>query len=134
MAENWTRDQALELCKRVEAICPTYGCHVALTGGLLYKDGPRKDCDILFYRIRQIDVIDTDGLFAALAAIGISKVGGFGWCHKAKYEGRKIDCFFPEEPGGEYERDDSEAASELRAEIAEWKSEQRRDDAMMEKF
>ena len=50
---NWTQQHAIELCKRIESVCPRYGCHVALTGGLLYKDGPRKDCDILFYRIRQ---------------------------------------------------------------------------------
>lgn len=78
----------------------------ALTGGLLYRDGPRKDCDILFYRIRQIDAIDEDGLFAALAEIGVVKMSGFGWCHKAEYHGKPIDCFFPEEQGGEYVRAD----------------------------
>ncbi len=101
---KWTRDQGLALCRAVEAICPAYGCHVALTGGLLYKDGERKDCDILFYRIRQVEKIDEEGLFSALATIGVQKTGGFGWCHKAEFEGRKIDCFFPEESGGEYVR------------------------------
>ena len=27
---------------------------------------------------------------------------GFGWCYKAKLNGKPIDCFFPEEQGGEY--------------------------------
>jgi len=94
------------LCREVEAICPNFGCHVALTGGLLYKDGARKDCDLLFYRIRQIDVIDIDGLFDALDGIGIGRLSGFGWCYKAEFQGKPIDCFFPESADGEYERAD----------------------------
>lgn len=39
----WTQKEAIELCVKIEAICPKYGCHVALTGGLLYKEGERKD-------------------------------------------------------------------------------------------
>lgn len=95
----WTRDKALDLCRIVERIAPKFGAHVALTGGLLYKDGPRKDCDILFYRIRQVEEIDIDGLFAALAETAIVRTGGFGWCIKADWGGMPIDCFFPEESG-----------------------------------
>jgi hypothetical protein len=93
---NWTHEQAVELARKVEAICPSFGCHVALTGGTLYKDGLRKDCDLLFYRIRQVGVIDGDGLWAALSAIGLVKKRGFGWCFKAHYQGKPVDCFFPE--------------------------------------
>lgn len=96
---RWSLEEAVTLCREVEQICPGYGCHVALTGGTLYKDGYRKDCDILFYRIRQCPQIDENGLFAALAQIGLNKTGGFGWCHKAEYRGKAIDCFFPEEDG-----------------------------------
>jgi len=96
---RWSLDEAVALCREIEAICPGYGCHVALTGGTLYKDGRRKDCDLLFYRIRQSPQIDEDGLFAALALIGVTKTGGYGWCHKAEYRGKAIDCFFPEEDG-----------------------------------
>jgi hypothetical protein len=103
---TWTQQEAIVLCTQIEAICPAFGCHVALTGGLLYKEGPRKDCDLLFYRIRQVEAIDDAGLFDALAAIGVEKIGGFGWCHKALFGGKKIDCFFPEETGGEYLRAD----------------------------
>lgn len=110
----WTQAEAIDLCRKVEAICPAYGCHVALTGGTLYKDGPRKDLDILFYRIRQIAEIDEAGLFEALGGIGISKVSGFGWCHKAIFDGRNIDCFFPEEDG-EYP---GAVASEVDLEVA----------------
>lgn len=94
---RWTQAEAIALCAAVEAVCPQFGCHVALTGGLLYKTGPRKDCDLLFYRIRQTPKIDIDGLWAALAEIGLTVLRGFGWCYKAKYQGRGVDCFFPEE-------------------------------------
>lgn len=108
---NWTQQEAVELCRKIEAICPAFGCHVALTGGTLYKDGPRKDLDILFYRIRQRDAIDTDGLFSALRKIEIDRHKGFGWCHKAYFKGRNIDMFFPENEGGDYRLQDE--ASEL---------------------
>jgi hypothetical protein len=103
MMDAWTQAEAIALSRQIETIAPDYGCHVALTGGLLYKDGARKDADFLFYRIRQVEQIDTDGLFGALASIGIIKTGGFGWCYKAAFNDKPIDCFFPEEAGGEYE-------------------------------
>ena len=98
----WTLEEAIALAQKIEAICPRYGAHVALTGGLLYKSGKRKDCDLLFYRIRQVGAIDHENLFIALKSIGVEKTSGFGWCHKATYNGKPIDFFFPEETGGEY--------------------------------
>lgn len=101
MTDNlfWTQSEAIALCRNIEDICPAFGCHVALTGGCLYKDGRRKDADILFYRIRQVEQIDIDGLFAALEAIGIKKMAGFGFVHKARFESKGIDFFFPESAG-----------------------------------
>ncbi len=93
---SWTQQHAIEVARAVEAVCPAFGCHVALTGGTLYKDGERKDLDLLFYRIRQIERIDRDGLFNALAEIGLLKLRGFDWCYKCEYDGRPVDCFFPE--------------------------------------
>lgn len=95
----WTQQEAIDLCVKLERIAPKFGAHVALTGGLLYKSGLRKDCDVLIYRIRQIETIDIDGLFSAAAEVGIVKTGGFGWCHKAEYLGKPIDFFFPESDG-----------------------------------
>ena len=95
-APNWTQPEAIELCRLVELVCPQFGCHVALTGGVLYKDGPRKDCDLLFYRIRQRKDIDLKGLWRALGILGVNKHSGFGWCYKALYRGKPVDCFFPE--------------------------------------
>jgi len=104
MTAMWTRDEAIELCRAIEEVCPAFGCHVALTGGLLYRYGDRKDADILFYRVRQVAEIDVDGLFAALAAIGVERVGkpSVSWVVKARWRGKALDCFFPEVPSGSY--------------------------------
>jgi hypothetical protein len=109
----WSINKAVELCKKIEAVCPKYGCHVALTGGTLYKDGFRKDCDILFYRIRQVDEIDLAGLINALAGIGLVKISGFGWCHKFTYEGMPVDGFMPEAPDGQYETEQHPTESKI---------------------
>ena len=100
----WSQTAAVELCRKIEAICPEAGCHVALTGGCLYKQDFRKDLDLLFYRIRQVKKIDMEKLWSKLRGVGIEKTSGFGWCYKCKYyDERPIDCFFPEEQGGSQE-------------------------------
>lgn len=93
---------AVALCREIEKIAPNFGCHVALTGGCLYKDGARKDIDILFYRIRQVEKIDHEGLKQALQNfIGFGEITGFGWVLKSTYSGYNVDMFFPEEIEGE---------------------------------
>lgn len=94
---RWTLPEAIALIVKIEALCPKFGCHVALTGGLLYKPGPRKDLDILFYRIRQVEQINLDDLWPALKGIGIEKFKGFWWCYKAVFGQKMIDIFMPEE-------------------------------------
>jgi hypothetical protein len=107
VATPWTLVDAIDLCRRIEAVAPAFGCHVGMTGGVLYKEGPREDLDLVFYRIRQESSIDVQGLFAALAILGIQRVTNSDdwserWCIKARFEGRDIDCLFPEAKGGEY--------------------------------
>ena len=96
MSQTWTQSEGIAVAKVVESFCPAYGCHVALTGGLLYKEGPRKDLDLLFYCIRQRDEIDRDGLLARLVSEGFMLGKQFGWVQKAAYEGKDVDLFFPE--------------------------------------
>lgn len=115
----WTQGEALELCRVLERIAPEHGAHIGLTGGLLYKSGPRKDCDIIIYRIRQVEEIDTDGLFAAFANAGVEKVSGFGWCHKATYRGKKIDFFFPEEVGEYPDFDEKSHTIEIEEDVTQ---------------
>lgn len=96
---RWTQNQAIQMCVLVEEIVPEFGCHVALTGGNLYKSGPgveRKDADIVLYRIRQRKCIDMDGMWKALEKIDFVKLSGFGWCYKATFAGKPVDVFFPE--------------------------------------
>lgn len=93
---KWTLEDAVDLCCKIEQIAPQYGCHVALTGGTLYRGGERKDVDILFYRIRQVDEIDVDGLVQGLRDLGIEPGRDCGWVYKASHDGRPIDLFFPE--------------------------------------
>lgn len=94
---HWTMREAVDLCRKVEAVCPPFGCHVALTGGVLYKEGTRKDLDLLFYRVRQARTVDRAGLFAALKELGLVKLYGWGWCYKATCDGKPVDLFFPDQ-------------------------------------
>jgi hypothetical protein len=94
----WNQADALDLCVLLEQLAPEFGAHVALTGGCLYKDGRRKDADILFYRIRQQDHIDERGLLKAMIErMGIKILKRHGWVVKAEFDNKPIDLFFPEE-------------------------------------
>ena len=44
------QNDAITLCKILHEKLSVHGYYPALTGGLLYKDGPRKDIDIIIYR------------------------------------------------------------------------------------
>lgn len=92
----WALERAVKLCTAVEEIAPQFGAHVALTGGCLYKNGERKDADLLFYCIRQRDRIDEEGLLDALRALGFFIGAHHGWVYKAKFEDGDVDLFFPE--------------------------------------
>jgi len=101
---NWTLERAVAFCRTLESVSPQFGAHVALTGGTLYRDGERKDVDILVYRIRQFDEIDWDGLFRAWFTVaGVTLENDYGWRKKAKLrDGSDID-FFDAEDSGDFE-------------------------------
>lgn len=105
---KWTQQQAIAMCVLIEEIVPEFGCHVALTGGNLYKSGPgveRKDADIILYRIRQRKCIDMAGMWKALEKIDFVVDSGFGWYYRAHFAGKPVDIFFPE---GERDADGNE--------------------------
>jgi hypothetical protein len=113
----WNQPDAVELCRAVEAIIPPFGYHIALTGGVLYKDGPRKDVDILFYPICASD-LDWSGMWVHLEKIGLRKLKGEEgyWCVKAEWHGKPVDCFFAADgDDGTYgiEQDEDELFTEL---------------------
>lgn len=96
---------AIELCIVVERIAEEHCCHVALTGGCLYKTGQRKDIDILFYRVRQVASINRMSLFRDLSEIGLETVVPVvdpkqleQWIVKCHWRGIPVDVFFPETP------------------------------------
>lgn len=84
----------------IESVCPQYGYHVALTGGCLYKDGYRKDIDLIIYRIRQVEKPDFHGLIHCLEnEFGFSFltiIDEGRWCIKAQCYDVAIDLLFPE--------------------------------------
>lgn len=96
---KWKFADVLTLCRVLEGFAPDYGCHVALTGGYLYKSGDRKDVDILLYRIRQVERIDLDGFWALLKKLGFDYISNHGFVHKVEYNGKKIDFLIPEHDG-----------------------------------
>lgn len=95
----WTLDDAVPLCGILEGWAIGYDCHVALTGGLLYKDGPRKDCDIVVYRRglfkgeTELPEFNRAALTAAFANV-LTIVQEFGRVTKATYEGKPVDLLF----------------------------------------
>lgn len=104
----WTLDQALSLARRLEAIASVNGFHVALTGGLLYKDGPRKDADFVIYPVRPHSNLDT-GKEAILDTIRKyseyeSIVTDFGFVSKVKrFESwGNFDILWPHEEEDNY--------------------------------
>ena len=90
-----TQKDGIELCKLIHE--NVKGAFPALTGGLLYKDGERKDIDIVLYRHRQdCDPVETTEFEAVLSSIGIKIIQCYGFVTKAKWNGFDVDIFNPE--------------------------------------
>ena len=90
-----TQKDGIELCKLIsENIKDAFP---ALTGGLLYKEGERKDIDIVLYRHRQdIDPNETSEWESDLMRIGVDIIQCYGFVTKAKWKGFNVDIFNPE--------------------------------------
>lgn len=91
------------LCKILYHKLKDHGYFPALTGGLLYKEGDRKDIDIVIFRHRQMhdsfDMVDIDNL---LKEVGIEILAHHGFVTKAKWCGMTVDLFNPEAVDGKY--------------------------------
>jgi hypothetical protein len=98
MSTFWIQREALDLVKKIEAFAPNYGYHVGLTGGILYKEGERKDIDIIFYPHNDPNnVPDEKGLIDALLCnmgIVVEDHMYCGWLRKARYFMKNLDLFF----------------------------------------
>lgn len=120
---EWNLAEGIELCTKIHELpSQKFNCHPALTGGLLYKQGPRKDCDIVIYQRGDVDgkreAIDWPGLFAAMDAIGLKMIQDFGYVKKFLYRGKPVDIFDPTQDGGNYgQTEEADAAVALISEV-----------------
>lgn len=87
----------LELCQILRGELVDKGYYPALTGGLIYKNGPRKDIDIVIYRNRQDhDHFEMSDIFGELEQCGLENIEYYGFVTKAKWKGFTVDLFNPE--------------------------------------
>ena len=95
--EQVTQSDGIELCRKLYETLKPIGLFPALTGGLLYKDGNRKDIDIVLYRHRQdVESFEISQFEIALKIAGLSDFKHFGFVTKAKWRGFTVDLFNPE--------------------------------------
>lgn len=99
----WTRDEAIELCKLIQSVSPKHHAHPALTGGLLYKDGPRKDCDIVIYQRGDTKgdkpAVDWPGLWESFKSFGLTLEVDYDYVKKCLWRGKEVDVFDPTAEG-----------------------------------
>ena len=91
--------QGMALCKILYENLKALGIFPALTGGLLYKEGFRKDIDIVLFRHRQdVASFETtqENIRNALEKSGVEITGFYGFVTKAKWKGIVVDIFNPE--------------------------------------
>lgn len=95
--KDCTKSMAEELCKVLYEKLEPAGYYPALTGGLLYKDGNRKDIDVIIYRNRQkVKSFEAVDLTGVLSEVGVTITGSFGFVTKAEWKGIVVDIFNPE--------------------------------------
>lgn len=92
----------LDLCCELYLLLKPHGYFPALTGGLVYKNGERKDIDIVIYRHRQdIDHFEMPDIYNLLEKAGLNSFVYFGFVTKANWKGITVDLFNPETLGGD---------------------------------
>lgn len=103
---------AINLCCEMYKKLSPLGYYPALTGGLLYKEGRRKDIDIVIFRNRQSHLFfEMRDIERALSDIGFTDFIYYGFVTKSRYKGVVVDLMNPEAVNddviyGESHRDD----------------------------
>jgi hypothetical protein len=102
-----SQNDGIELCNILRDALAPLGIFPALTGGLLYKNGLRKDIDIVLYRHRQqVEQFETTNIKDQLQKAGVEIIEFYGFVTKAKWNGFTVDLFNPETKemldGGDY--------------------------------
>lgn len=91
--------QGIALCRALYENLQPIGIFPALTGGLLYKTGFRKDIDIVLFRHRQnVESFETnqENIKEALLKSCVEITGFYGFVTKARWQGIVVDIFNPE--------------------------------------
>ncbi len=89
--------QGIEICEEIYPTLSSLGYFPALTGGLLYKEGERKDCDIVIFRHRQDNKqFELREIENILKEVGFTNLRHYGFVTKAQYKEHDVDLFNPE--------------------------------------
>lgn len=92
---NKSLEQAIQLCRKLyQELSPDY--YPALTGGTLYKDGARKDIDIVIYRNKDGATFEFDEIEDKLKNVGLTDFKHYGYVTKCRYGGLSVDLMNPE--------------------------------------
>lgn len=96
-----TLETAVDLCCMLEPLAAELSLHVALTGGCLYKEGQRKDIDIVLYSHDPDDQPSLASfLWLAYKRYGVLLLDGNGSrVRKCVWRGLAIDFIIPESDG-----------------------------------
>tara|TARA_R110002020_G_scaffold225658_2_gene435748 strand:- start:1851 stop:2252 length:402 start_codon:yes stop_codon:yes gene_type:complete len=94
--------KAVELCGLLYQKLEPLHIFPALTGGQLYKDGQRKDIDIILYRGSHGGALCQHDIYMELTECGIFMTANFGRVIKGHWQGYEIDLILPEAPEGSY--------------------------------
>ena len=89
------RNDGIVLCQRLNQFL-NKKYFVALTGGLIFQQGERKDIDIIIYRNRATMPFETIQLGVTLTAFGFTNLRYYGFVTKCEWEGHSVDILHPE--------------------------------------
>ena len=91
------QEKAIKLCAKLYEVLSPLGFYPALTGGCLYKEGERKDCDVVIFRNRQAHCgVELKDLEPVLRLAGFTDFHHYGFVTKCMYLGAAVDLFNPE--------------------------------------
>jgi hypothetical protein len=91
------REDANKLCKLLYHELSLIGFYPALTGGVLYKKGVRKDIDIIVYRNRQlVEDFELKDIESTLEKVGMIEFKHYGFVTKCLWMGYSVDLLNPE--------------------------------------
>ena len=93
-------EAAISLCKDLYDVLSPEGYFVALTGGTLYKEGERKDIDLIIYRHRVNALFEINELEPLLEKVGLHDFRYFGFVTKCKWGNTEVDILHPETSSG----------------------------------